>query len=67
MFFFVKPENDICFFEKSTIKILSNFKVNFSLLNTEKTESLIITRLQVTRWVKLSLNFELLNFPNQLY
>ena len=25
------------------------------------------TRLPVTRWVKLSLNFELLNFPNQLY
>ena len=25
------------------------------------------TRLPVIRWVKLSLNFELLNFPNQLY
>ena len=25
------------------------------------------TRLPMTRWVKLSLNFELLNFPNQLY
>ena len=24
------------------------------------------TRLPVTCWVKLSLNFELLNFPNQL-
>ena len=26
-----------------------------------------LTRLPVTRCVKLSLNFELLNFPNQLY
>ena len=28
---------------------------------------IIYTRLPVTRWVKLSLNFELLYFPNQLY
>ena len=28
---------------------------------------LMITRLPVTRWVKLSLNFELLNFSNQYY
>ena len=27
----------------------------------------ILTRLPVTRFVKLRLNFELINFPNQLY
>ena len=39
---------------------LSKIELNFSLFNTEENKSLIITRLPVTRWVKLSLNFELL-------
>ena len=38
MYFFpVEPENDIrFFFEKSVIQIVFNFKVIFSLFNTEK-------------------------------
>ena len=41
----VEPENDIRFFflEKSIIKILFNFEVNFSPFNTEEIENLIIT------------------------
>ena len=38
----VKPENDICFFEKSIIQNLSNFKVNVSLFNKKGTKNLMI-------------------------
>ena len=38
----VETENDICFLEKSIIKFLFNFEVNFPLFNTEETKSLII-------------------------
>ena len=41
VFFFVEPENDIRFLEKSIIKIF-NFKDNFSLFNTEETKSISI-------------------------
>ena len=39
---------------------LFNLKVYSSLFNTEETKTFLFTRLPVTRWVKLSLNFELL-------
>ena len=42
LFFPVDPENHICFLDKLIIIFSFNFKVNFSLFNTEETESLII-------------------------
>ena len=53
------PNISIIFFDKSIVQKLFNLKVNFSLFCTEENQTLIITRLPVTRWVKLSLNFEL--------
>ena len=38
-----------------------------SIKQTRRPEIYKYTRLPVNRWVKLSLNFELLNFQNQLY
>ena len=60
VFFFLEPINYILFLEKSIIFFLFRIKDNFLLFNTEESKTLIITRLPVTRWVKLSLNFELL-------
>ena len=44
VFFPVELENNIrfSFFEKSIIKFLFNFKVNFFIFNTEETKSSII-------------------------
>ena len=38
-----------------------------SIKQARRQEFYKYTRLPVTRWVKLSLNFEFLNFPKQLY
>ena len=47
------------------------YKLQHILFNNNNKKVLhkfyIKTRLPVTRWVKLSQNFELLSFPNQLY
>ena len=40
-FFSLTPENDIHFFYKSIIDFLFNFKVYFSIFNTEETKSLV--------------------------
>ena len=47
--------------------IESTHGLNQSSNQARRPEFYKYTRLPVTRWVKLSLNFELLNFPNELY
>ena len=66
-FFFLlnRSHNDI----KNACILSRHEKKKFMHLSVEmdQCQTYITTRLPVTCWVKLSLNFELLNFLNQLY